>query len=96
MVSDLKTFSHKGYKIAAQKKGFFSQRILPYHQDFFCIGATMASVKRFFVSRMRDFFYHQINWVLYSEGRNLVVELLLIHQLQCIKYTKMFNPTQPG
>ena len=37
MVSDLKTFAHKGCKIAVQKKVCF-RRILPYKQDFFGIG----------------------------------------------------------
>ena len=54
VVSDLKTFAHKRCKIAAQKTLVFWQ-ILPYLQDFFVSVLLSAAVKRFFVSRMRDF-----------------------------------------
>ena len=56
MVSDLKTFVHKGCQIAAQKKGFFQVSFALLSWDFFVSLLLSASVERFFVSRMRDFF----------------------------------------
>ena len=55
MVSDLKTFSHKGYKIDAQKQVFFFGKFCLTSRIFLVSVLISASAERFFVSRMRDF-----------------------------------------
>ena len=55
MVSDLKTFAHKGSKIARQKKVVVGEFCLT-SRIFLLSVLLSASVKRFYVSRMRDFF----------------------------------------
>ena len=54
--SYLKTLTYKGCKIASQKKSFFFlRRNLFCKQDFLVLVILFASVKRCFVSHMRDF-----------------------------------------
>ena len=54
MVSDLKTFAHKGCKITAQKKMLFGEFCLT--SRIFLVSVPLsASVERCFVFRMRDF-----------------------------------------
>ena len=58
MVSDLKTFAHKGGKIAGQKK-FVFRRILPYLQDFFGIRATIRIGREMLCLPYAGFFVEQ-------------------------------------
>ena len=55
MVSDLKTFTNKGCKIAAQKKELFLAKFCLTQQDFLVLVLLSISVERFFVSLMQDF-----------------------------------------
>ena len=53
------TFTHKGCKIAAQKKSFFSSANFALLSRILLVSVLLsASVERFFVSRMRDFFLY--------------------------------------
>ena len=54
MVSDLKTFAYKGYKIVAQKEVCFLANFALL-AGFFSIGATIRIGTIRFVSSMRDF-----------------------------------------
>ena len=54
MVSDLKTFAHKGCKIAAKKREFFGEFCLT--SWIFLVSVLIFPLyEKFFVSRMRDF-----------------------------------------
>ena len=57
MVSDLKTFAHKGCKIAARKeKSFLFGKFCLTSRIFLVSVLLSGSDERFFVSRMRDFY----------------------------------------
>ena len=60
MVSDGKTFAHKGCKIAAHQK-FVFWRILPYYQDFFGIGASICIDREMFCLTYSGFLNHPVD-----------------------------------
>ena len=58
MVSDLKTFTKEGCKIAKQKKFVFLGEFCLTEQYFFGIGATIHIGQEFLCSHLRDFEKH--------------------------------------
>ena len=57
MVSDFKTFTNKGCKMAAQQKFVFLANFALLNRILLVLVLLSISVERFFVSGMRDFFH---------------------------------------
>ena len=80
MVSDLKTFAHKGCRIAAQKKVSFSANFALL-AGFFGIGATIRIGREIQCLPYAGFFYQWFDFGLIWSLANMVAILHLVHLL---------------